>query len=315
MNCCARSARPDQQLTRYQSVCSCRSPPSARPVTRLTATLNSQTGRPFGVIRSSGSRPTLPMMMILLTDATMSLVPSHHEVAEDIFREADGALELARLRWREREFDHAVLPVAVVRDLVRKAPLDEGYDARHPPAEDDGQVTLECANRHRHTVQLPTDAAARERIRNWIARRGAQLHVQHERWEAEEEDGTTEQKARIIRPSDRHRQTGQTAGMVREEALRTPALWAGVVFTEPGRFSGWHHHGTHESVIYVVSGAVRLDCGPGGKTTLHAGPGDCIYVPRVEIDRAANAGVEDSEIVVIRSGDGELVVNVAGPAD
>src|SRR5206468_12641066 len=75
------------------------------------------------------------MMMILLTDATMSLVPSHHEVAEDIFREADGALELARLGWREREFDHAVLPVAVVRDLVRKAPLDEGYDLLHLPAE------------------------------------------------------------------------------------------------------------------------------------------------------------------------------------
>src|SRR2546425_13333349 len=130
-----------------------------------------------------------------------------------------------------------------------------------PVAEDDEQVTLECANRHRQTVLLPTDPAARERIRNWIARRGAQLHVQHERWEVEEEDGTTEQKARIIRPSDRHRQTGQTAGMVREEALRTPALWAGAVFTEPSRFSGWHHHGTHESVIYVVRGAVRLEGG------------------------------------------------------
>src|SRR5438046_3526173 len=135
MNCCARSARPDQQLTRYQSVCSCRSPPSERPVTRLTATLNSQTGRPFGVIRSSGSRPTLPMMMILLTDATMSLVPSHHEVAEDVFREADGALELASLRWREREFDDAVLPVAVVRDLVGEAPLDVRNDLLHLPTE------------------------------------------------------------------------------------------------------------------------------------------------------------------------------------
>src|SRR5438093_6913462 len=109
MNCCARSARPDQQLTRYQSVCSCRSPPSARPVTRLTATLNSQTGRPFGVMRSSGSRPTLPMITILLTDATMSLVPSHYEVAEDVLRKSNGALELARLcRW-QREFDDAVL--------------------------------------------------------------------------------------------------------------------------------------------------------------------------------------------------------------
>src|SRR2546426_9388493 len=128
-----------------------------------------------------------------------------------------------------------------------------------PVAEDDGQVTLECANRHRHTVLLPTAPAARERIRNWIARRGAQLHVQHERWEAEEEDGTAEQKARIIRPSDRHRETGQTAGMVREEALRTASLWAAVVLTEPGRLSGWPHRGTRGSMIYVRSGDAQLE--------------------------------------------------------
>jgi len=183
-----------------------------------------------------------------------------------------------------------------------------------PIAEADGLVTLECANRHRHTVPLPADAAARERIRNWIARRGAQLHVQHERWEAEEEDGRAEQKARIVRPSNRHRQTGQTPGMLREEALHTPGIWAGVVFTEPGRFSSWHHHGAHESVIYVVRGQVQLECGPGGKTILHAQPGDCIYVPRGEIHREGSDGLGESEIVVIRSGSGELVVNVAGPA-
>jgi uncharacterized RmlC-like cupin family protein len=182
-----------------------------------------------------------------------------------------------------------------------------------PVAQEDERVTLECANRHRRTVRLPADPAARERIRNWIARRGAQLHVQHERWEAEEE-GTVEQKARVIRPSDRHRQTGQTAGMLREEAVHTPGLWAGVVFTEAGRFSSWHHHGTYESLIYVVRGNVQLECGPGGKTTLRARPGDCIFVPRGEIHREGNDGLEESEIVVIRSGSGELVVNVAGPA-
>src|SRR5882762_3393698 len=124
-HCCARSASVDQQLTRYQSVCSCRS--SALPVTRLTATLNSQPGRPFGVIRSSGSRPTLPMMTILLTEA-MSLVPSHYEVAQDVFREPYGALELARLCRRQREFDDAVLAVAVVGDLVGEPALLIVYD-------------------------------------------------------------------------------------------------------------------------------------------------------------------------------------------
>ena len=57
-----------------------------------------------------------------------------------------------------------------------------------PVAIERGQVVLECANRHRATASLPKDPAARERVRNWIARRGAQLHAQHERWDAERED-------------------------------------------------------------------------------------------------------------------------------
>jgi hypothetical protein len=57
-----------------------------------------------------------------------------------------------------------------------------------PVAIERGRVSVECANRHRAEVALPKDPAARERVRNWIARRGAQLHVQHERWDCERED-------------------------------------------------------------------------------------------------------------------------------
>ncbi len=185
-----------------------------------------------------------------------------------------------------------------------------------PVAESNGTVTLECANRHKRSAPLPSDPAARERVRTWIMRRGAQLHVQHERWEAEEEYRTEMEKKvpRLIRPSDRHQQTGQTAGMIREEAVRSDGLWVGVVRTEAGRSSSWHHHGTYESVIYVINGQVHLECGPGGKTRFHALPGDCIYLPPGEIHREGNDGLEESEIVVVRSGSGELVVNVAGPA-
>jgi uncharacterized RmlC-like cupin family protein len=184
-----------------------------------------------------------------------------------------------------------------------------------PVAESDGLVNLECANRHRHRVPLPSDVATRERVRTWIMRRGAQLHVQHERWEAEEEyRSEMERQPRLIRPSDRHRQTGQTAGMTREEAVHTEGLWAGLVRTEAGRYSSWHHHGSYESVIYVIAGQVELECGPGGATKLHARKGDCIYLPPGEIHREGNDGLEESEIVVVRSGNGELVVNVAGPA-
>jgi len=87
-----------------------------------------------------------------------------------------------------------------------------------------------------------------------------------------------------------------------------------VVRTEAGRSSSWHHHGGHESVIYVITGQVHLECGPGGKTKFHAREGDCIFLPPGEIHREGNDGLEESEIVVVRSGSGELVVNVAGPA-
>ena len=185
-----------------------------------------------------------------------------------------------------------------------------------PVAESEGVVTLECANRHRYRVPVPSDPAARERVRSWIMRRGAQLHVQHERWEAEEEYRSEMEKKqpRLIRPSDRHKQTGQTAGMIREEAVHSDGQWAGLARTEAGHFSGWHHHGAYESVIYVITGQVQLECGPGGKTKFHARAGDCLYVPPGEIHREGNDGLEESEIFVVRSGSGELVVNVPGPA-
>src|SRR4030088_1801642 len=45
-------------------------------------------------------------------------VPSHNDVAQDVLREADRALELARLLWRQRELEHTVLAVPVARELV-----------------------------------------------------------------------------------------------------------------------------------------------------------------------------------------------------
>jgi uncharacterized RmlC-like cupin family protein len=185
-----------------------------------------------------------------------------------------------------------------------------------PVAEDKDGITMECANRHRQVVPVPTYRPLRERVRGWIARRGAQLAVQHERWEAEREEGSVEaHRPRLVRASERRFADGQTAGMVREEAVQTSGMWAGVVHTDPGRFSSWHHHGDHESVIFVVSGRVQLEYGPGGANVFHARTGDYIYLPPREIHREGNDGAEESEIVVVRSGSGELVVNVSGPAE
>jgi hypothetical protein len=56
-----------------------------------------------------------------------------------------------------------------------------------PLATSDRDVTLECANRHRATLPLPGDAKLRRFVKNWVARKGAQLDEQHRRWGSDDE--------------------------------------------------------------------------------------------------------------------------------
>jgi hypothetical protein len=39
----------------------------------------------------------------------------------------------------------------------------------------------------------------------------------------------------------------------RRQAFAKPGLWAGLTTTEPGLVSGWHHHGGHDTIVYVIS--------------------------------------------------------------
>lgn len=105
-----------------------------------------------------------------------------------------------------------------------------------------------------------------------------------------------------------------TPGMDRFTALATDRVWAGGARTETGLVSAWHHHGDHESVIYVLSGALRMEFGPGGRESFDAGPGDFIFVGRGEIHRESNPSAQPADLVVVRAGSGESVVNLGGPA-
>jgi uncharacterized RmlC-like cupin family protein len=118
---------------------------------------------------------------------------------------------------------------------------------------------------------------------------------------------------RLVRPAERT-EGAPTPGMRREQALATDGLWAGYVTTDAGAVSGWHHHGEYETSIYVVSGALRMEFGPGGAEVLEAGPGDFLYVAPHAVHREGNPSDETSALVVVRAGEGEPVVNVDGPA-
>ena len=104
-----------------------------------------------------------------------------------------------------------------------------------------------------------------------------------------------------------------TSGMVREEAIATEGLWAGLVRTDAGMASGWHHHGDYETAIYVLSGMLRMESGAGGADVAEAGPGDFVLVPRHTVHRESNPSDEESRLIVVRSGSGEVVFNVGGP--
>ena len=119
----------------------------------------------------------------------------------------------------------------------------------------------------------------------------------------------------IHRVAPEERIEGQpTPGMTREQAVQTEGMWAGFVRTDPGMVSGWHHHGDFETSIYVISGLLRMESGPGGESVVEARPGDFLYVPREAIHREANPGDTESQIVVVRVGHGPTVINVRTPA-
>ncbi|GAA2151112.1 hypothetical protein GCM10009844_32880 [Nocardioides koreensis] len=115
-----------------------------------------------------------------------------------------------------------------------------------------------------------------------------------------------------VHPEDR-RVTDPTPGKTREQAIAVDGLWSGFVRTEPGVASGWHHHGDHDTSVYVIEGTVRIEFGPGGAQALDAGPGDFVRIPRYVVHREVNSGSTTSQEVITRSGTGPLTTNVEGP--
>jgi uncharacterized RmlC-like cupin family protein len=106
----------------------------------------------------------------------------------------------------------------------------------------------------------------------------------------------------------------RTPGMTREQAIAVPGMWAGLVRTEAHMTTGWHHHADYDTSIYVISGLLRMESGPGGCEVVEAGPGDFLHVPKGAVHRESNPGDEESRLVVVRAGQGPAVVNVDGPA-
>ena len=104
-----------------------------------------------------------------------------------------------------------------------------------------------------------------------------------------------------------------TPGMERRQLFERGDDWAGWIRTDAGVVGGWHHHGGHDSYIFVLKGTLTIDFGPGGGESVEARAGDFIFNPAHLVHRETTSPDGDVEAFVVRVGEGPQVVNVDRP--
>ncbi len=125
-----------------------------------------------------------------------------------------------------------------------------------------------------------------------------------------------EHGVRVVKSDELDTNTPQTPGMSRAAAITharagAEKIWAGTVTIHANAKTGAHHHGTLESIIYVVRGRARMRWGEKLEYMAEAGPGDFIYVPPWVPHQEINASRDEPlECVVVRSGQEPVVVNL-----
>jgi uncharacterized RmlC-like cupin family protein len=121
---------------------------------------------------------------------------------------------------------------------------------------------------------------------------------------------------RVVSPEQFDLGTAQTPGSERRAAIAPElsvksALWGGIFEVEPGSRTGVHHHGSQETIAYVLSGACEIRWGERGEFRAQANAGDFIHVPahlpHMEINPSR---YHPFRWVVVRSTPTPIVVNL-----
>jgi uncharacterized RmlC-like cupin family protein len=127
---------------------------------------------------------------------------------------------------------------------------------------------------------------------------------------------STSNPIRIVRPDQFYLGTAQTPGSRRAAAIArevgvTSALWGGLFEVEPGARTGVHHHGSQETVAFVLSGRCEVRWGENGEFTALACAGDFVHVPAFLPHMEINPSRHESfRWVVVRSTSKPIVVNL-----
>src|SRR5438552_636786 len=107
---------------------------------------------------------------------------------------------------------------------------------------------------------------------------------------------------KVIRASDFHAQTGQSAGALRlagvDRSHGASRIWMGQVSNAPGVRSAPHHHGEAETAGYVLRGHARIYYGENYQQVVDLYAGDFVFVPPHTPHIEANAS-DTEELVYI----------------
>jgi uncharacterized RmlC-like cupin family protein len=126
------------------------------------------------------------------------------------------------------------------------------------------------------------------------------------------------QPLRHIRATELTGDTGQTSGMTRLEAVSAKTVgsqrvWMGQTHVAPRTSSGDHHHADSETAIHVLRGhPVFVFAEDGEEVRLETGPGDYVFVPPWAPHREENPTGEEAVVVIARSSQEAIVVNLPG---
>ena len=127
---------------------------------------------------------------------------------------------------------------------------------------------------------------------------------------------STSNSIRIVRPDQFDLGTAQTPGSQRRAAIAAEvgvnsSLWGGIFEVEPGARTGVHHHGSQETVAFVLSGRCEVRWGEKGEFAALACAGDFIHVPAFLPHMEINPSkVHAFRWVVVRSTPTPIVVNL-----
>ena len=131
------------------------------------------------------------------------------------------------------------------------------------------------------------------------------------------------QPLRHIRADELTGDTGQTRGMARREAVSAKTVGSRRVWrarrTSPrgassgDHQSGDHHHGDSGTAIHVLRGhPVFVFAEDGEEVRLATGPGDYVFVRPYTPHREENPTDEEAVVVIARSSQEAIVVNLPG---